>query len=154
MFCTAQCSRFSSNYFHCRCRRNPCPGFQSGQDSRRYPRHNTLIWCTHLTTFKILFLLRPCTRLHPPQPHTGLLQEHCRFSRWLSPRLCQFDPREILVKNVSRLQRLQSTLARVDTCQRGCISISKTLQELDWLPIKWKIDHKVATLTYQLLQSG
>ena len=40
------------------------------------------------------------------------------------------------VKNISRLQRLQSTFARVVTCQRGCISISKTLQELQLLPIK------------------
>ena len=40
----------------------------------------------------------------------------------------------ISVKNIS--QRLQSTLARVVTCQRRRISISKTLQELHWLPIK------------------
>ena len=32
----------------------------------------------------------------------------------------------ISVKNISRLQRLQSTLARVVTCQRGRVSISKT----------------------------
>ena len=57
----------------------------------------------------------------------------------------------ISAKNVSRLQCLQSTLARVVTCQRGRISISNTLQELHWLPIKWRIDYKVATLTYKLL---
>ena len=54
------------------------------------------------------------------------------------------------VKNISRLQCLQSTLARVVTCQRECISISKTVQELHWLPIKWHIDYKVATF----LESG
>ena len=58
------------------------------------------------------------------------------------------------IKNISRLQRLESTLARVVTCQRGHISISKTLQELHWLPIKWLINYKVATLTYKLLESG
>ena len=42
----------------------------------------------------------------------------------------------ISVKNISRLQRLQSTLARVVTYQLERISISKTLQELHWLPIK------------------
>ena len=52
---------------------------------------------------------------------------------------------EISVRNVSRLKRLQSTLARVVTCQRERISISQTLQELHWLPIKWRIDYKVAT---------
>ena len=37
--------------------------------------------------------------------------------------------------------------------KRGRISISKTLQELHWLPIKWRINYKVATLTYKLLES-
>ena len=64
----------------------------------------------------------------------------------------------ISIKNIFRLQRLQSTPARVVTCQRGRISISKTLQELPikliWLPIKWRIDYKVATLTYKLPESG
>ena len=41
-----------------------------------------------------------------------------------------------LKKNISRLQRLQSMIARVVTCQRGRISISNTLRELHWLPIK------------------
>ena len=61
---------------------------------------------------------------------------------------------EISIKNISRLQRLQSTLACVVTCQRGRISMSKTLQELHWLHINWRIDYKVATLTYKLLESG
>ena len=60
----------------------------------------------------------------------------------------------ISVKNISRLQRLQSTLAHVVTCQRECISISKTLQDFHWLPMKWRIDCKVATLMYKLLESG
>ena len=59
----------------------------------------------------------------------------------------------ISVKNISRLQRLQSMLACVVTCQRECISISKTLQELHWFPIKWRIDYKVAILTYKLVES-
>ena len=60
----------------------------------------------------------------------------------------------ISVKNVSRLQRLQRTLAHVVKCQRRRISIFKTLQELRWLSIKWRIDYKVATLTCKLLVSG
>ena len=62
--------------------------------------------------------------------------------------------RGISAKNISRLQRLQSTFARVVICQRGSISISKTLQELHWLRIKWRIAYKVATLAYKLLESG
>ena len=61
---------------------------------------------------------------------------------------------EISVNNISRRQRLQSTFSHVVTCQWGCISISKTLQELHWLPIKWHIDYKISTLTYKLLESG
>ena len=53
-----------------------------------------------------------------------------------------------------RLQRLQTTLARIVTYQRGYISISKTLQELHWLSIKWRIDYKVATLTSKLREYG
>ena len=60
----------------------------------------------------------------------------------------------ISVKNVSRVQRLQGTLVRVATCQGLCVSIFKTLQELHWLPIKWRIDYQVAALTCKLLQSG
>ena len=36
----------------------------------------------------------------------------------------------------------------------GCISSSKTLQKHHWLPIKWRIDYKVANLMYKLLESG
>ena len=60
----------------------------------------------------------------------------------------------ISAKNISRLQHLQSTLTRVVACQRGCISISKTLREFNWLPMKWRIDYDVATLMYNLLASG
>ena len=60
----------------------------------------------------------------------------------------------ISFQNISRLQRLQSTLTHVVTCQRERTSIFKTLQELHWLPIKWCIDCKIATLTYKLLKSG
>ena len=35
-----------------------------------------------------------------------------------------------------------------------CICVSKTLQDLHWLPIKWSMDYKVATSTNKLLESG
>ena len=54
----------------------------------------------------------------------------------------------ISVKNVSPHQHLQSTLARVVTCQRRRISISKTLQEHHWLHMKWRIDYKVDTFDW------
>ena len=57
-------------------------------------------------------------------------------------------------KNMKRLQRIQNTLAQVVTRQRGRISISKTFKELHWLPVKLRIDFKVATVTYKLLESN
>ena len=57
-----------------------------------------------------------------------------------------------LAKNTKRFQRIQNTLARVVTRQCGSISISKTLKELHWLPVKWRFHFKVATTTYKLLE--
>ena len=57
-------------------------------------------------------------------------------------------------KVVHRLERIQNALARVVTRHHGRTSISATLQKLDWLPVKWRINFKVATLTYKILESG
>ena len=50
--------------------------------------------------------------------------------------------------------RIQSTLARFVTMLRGRISISKTLSDLHWLPMKFRVHFKVATLTFKVLKSG
>ena len=60
----------------------------------------------------------------------------------------------ISLRNISRLKYFASTLARVVAFQRGYICISESLQELYWLPIKYRIDYQDATLTYKLLESG
>ena len=57
-------------------------------------------------------------------------------------------------KNVTHLHRIQSTLARIITMQRGRISISKTLSDLHWLPMKFFVDFKVVTLTFKVLECG
>ena len=57
-------------------------------------------------------------------------------------------------KVVHILERIQNTLTRVVTRQHGRTSISATLQKLHWLPVKWRINFKVATLTYKVLESG
>ena len=38
--------------------------------------------------------------------------------------------------------------------QRGQISITKTFKDLHWLPVKYCIDFKEATLTHKVLQYG
>ena len=58
------------------------------------------------------------------------------------------------VKNLARLHRIQSTHARVVTMQWERSSISETLSDLHWLPMKFRVDFKVATLTFKVLVSG
>ena len=60
---------------------------------------------------------------------------------------------EISGTNVARLRRIQKTLARVVSHRRGRISISQILRELHWLPVKWRTNYKIATLTYKILES-
>ena len=55
---------------------------------------------------------------------------------------------------LNKLEGIQNTLARVVTRQHGWSSISAILHNRHWLPIKWRIDFKVATLTSKVLQSG
>ena len=57
-------------------------------------------------------------------------------------------------KSMQYLHRIQSSLARVVTQQCGRINVTKTFKELYWLPVKYRIDFKVATLTYKVLQTG
>ena len=38
--------------------------------------------------------------------------------------------------------------------QRGRIGISKTLSDLHWLPMTFRVDFKMATLTFKVLESG
>ena len=56
-------------------------------------------------------------------------------------------------KNLARLHRIQSILAFVVTMQQGRISISKTLSDLHWPLMKFRVDFKVATLTFKVLDS-
>ena len=53
-------------------------------------------------------------------------------------------------KNIKRLQRVQNSLARVvcDT-PKLAISSSSRLKELHWLPIKYRITFKLATLAFK-----
>jgi len=59
-------------------------------------------------------------------------------------------------ENISRLQRVQNTLARVvagHILPRGTHS-STILQHLHWLPVNQRINFKLATLTHNTLNSS
>jgi len=53
-------------------------------------------------------------------------------------------------KNINRLQRVQKSLARI-VCQAPYRSASTPLlMELHWLPVKQRIDYKIAVMTYKV----
>ena len=56
--------------------------------------------------------------------------------------------------NITKLQQIQNTLARIVTCQRGWTGTSQSLATLHWLPVKWRVDFKVATISYKLFSTG
>jgi hypothetical protein len=53
-------------------------------------------------------------------------------------------------KNISRLQRVHSTLARVVAGTGYYDSSSSILSSLHWLPVKQRINFKLATLTFKI----
>ena len=53
--------------------------------------------------------------------------------------------------NLAKLQRVQSTLTRVMLRQRQYDHITPTLVRLHWLPTKYGVIFKLATLTYKTL---
>ena len=56
--------------------------------------------------------------------------------------------------NLSKLQRVQNMLARVVLRRGKYEHITPALSELHWLPVRQRIDFKVATLTFKVRQSG
>ena len=59
----------------------------------------------------------------------------------------------ISAKNLSRIQRIQNTLARVVTCSRSRSSSAPLLKHLHWLPVSARIHFKIALLTFKSLHT-
>ena len=57
------------------------------------------------------------------------------------------------VSNLARLQLVQNTLARVVARKSRFDHITPVLSGLHWLPICHRINFKIATITYRVLQS-
>jgi hypothetical protein len=55
--------------------------------------------------------------------------------------------------NLNKIQRVQNYLAKI-VSQNYYTSSSVVLHTLHWLPVKQRIEFKLATLTYKLRQSG
>ena len=56
-------------------------------------------------------------------------------------------------KNLSRIQRIQNTLARVVTFSRPRSSTAPLLKHLHWLPVSARINFKIALLTFKSLHA-
>jgi hypothetical protein len=54
--------------------------------------------------------------------------------------------------NIAKLQRVQNTLARVVTGTSRYSHITPVLKSLHWLPIKQRIEHKLASMTFRVRQ--
>ena len=57
-------------------------------------------------------------------------------------------------KNITKLQHTQNTLARIVTRKYERRGVTHSLKNLHWLPIKWRIDYKIAVTTYKLITTG
>ena len=51
-------------------------------------------------------------------------------------------------------KRIQNSLVRVNTCAKLRAESSRLLIDLHWLPIKHRIDFKMATLTFKILSTA
>ena len=57
------------------------------------------------------------------------------------------------VSNLTRLQIVQNTLARVVAQKSRFCHITPVLSDLHWLPVRHRISFKIATITFRVLQS-
>ena len=57
-------------------------------------------------------------------------------------------------KNITKLQRTQNALARIVTRKYERRGVTQSLKNLHWLPIKWRIDYKIAATAYKLITSS
>jgi len=53
--------------------------------------------------------------------------------------------------NIDKLQRVQNTLARVVSKTHRRDHITPVLADLHWLPVRYRIEYKIALLTYKAL---
>lgn len=55
---------------------------------------------------------------------------------------------------LSRLQRIQNSAARLVTQTRRCDHITPVLRELHWLPVKWRIEFKILLQVYRAVNTS
>ena len=98
------------------------------------------------------YLIRALRHIRPilSEGTANLIASSLVSSRLDYANACLFG---ISAKNTARLQRIQNTLARVVTRSRPCTSTAPLLIHLHWLPVSYRIQYKIALLTYKSLHS-
>ena len=76
--------------------------------------------------------------------------QHCHCSSSIQTRLLQL-PRK---SEINRLQNIQNALARVIANKRRHDHITPTLESLHWLKIPERIDYKILSITYNILETS
>ena len=104
-------------------------------------------------------LLASKEKLFGPPTSFGLATpQWCMTDRYVSHRglykynLNTYTIAGTSVSNLARLQLVQNTLARVVTEKSGFCHITPVLSELHWLPVRHRINFKIATITFKVLQ--
>ena len=61
---------------------------------------------------------------------------------------------EVSSANIHKLQRMQNSIARVVKLPRSSTGVMDILKDLHWLPFRYHIDFKIATLDYKVRSSS
>ena len=61
---------------------------------------------------------------------------------------------KITKANITKLQRVQNTLARVVLQNPRVTHADDLLAQLHWLPVSYRIEYKIALITYKALKFG
>ena len=93
-----------------------------------------------------MFLPYPCI-----SPHTCCLRQVA--TALVSSQLDYANSVLYGSRCLKRLQRIQNSVTRI-VLQQPLLSSWDTLQQLHWLPVKWQIQFKLASLAYNELHTG
>ena len=96
-------------------------------------------------------LLQHTSAASDPIPHSPGIPRNTVASAIVSTRLdyCNSLLGGITNENISRLQRVQNSLARIVSGSRRIDHITPILRDLHWLPIKSRIEYKIGCLTFR-----
>ena len=109
--------------------------------------------CEHTKRVSVMPVPYPCM-----SPHTCCLRivHRSRYRRsfgFQSTWLCQLSSLRLAVEVLDTFAARSNSAARI-VLQQPSLSSQDTLQQLNWLPVKWQIQFNLASLTYKVLHNG